>query len=110
MERTEHKNIINQLMTMVSSEHQADASMLLTQLSDDYEQTLTLSETANASVQELTERNEKLRAVNADLFLKVGTTTQSVTNNNETGGQSEDAPQQEKMTFESLFNEKGELI
>jgi uncharacterized membrane-anchored protein YhcB (DUF1043 family) len=100
----EHSTIINQIMEMVSSEHQASASELLTTLSEDYTQTLSEVETSNQNVTRLTEDNEKLRRVNADLFLKVSNGKKQETET-ETGKETDDIP-----SFDSLFNEKGELL
>ena len=74
MTRDEHKNIVNRLLAMATPENQANASDLLTQLTDDYEKTLTDFEAATANVTQLTANNETLRQVNAKLFLKVGET------------------------------------
>lgn len=108
MTREEHNKIIQQMIGLVAPDNQATASELLTQLSEDYEETLTNVETATNNVAELTAKNETLRDVNAKLFLKVGTTenkNQPPENNKPNIQEDED-----KMTFEALFNEKGELI
>ena len=105
MERTEHTNIVNQLLSMCAPENQATASELLTQLSDDYEATLTTLETAQTNIESLTTNNENLRRVNADLFLRVGETIKKPT-------PTEPKPvdsQENQLTFDALFNEKGEL-
>lgn len=109
MTREEHKKAVEKLLGMVSAEHHADASELLTTLSEDYETTLATSEQATSRVSELTARNEKLRAVNTDLFLKVGTTSKGNEDKGKEGdGKSDtDIPD---LTFDKLFNEKGELI
>ena len=109
MTRDEHKNIVNQLLAMVTPESQANASDLLTQLTDDYEQTLTDFESATANVTQLTANNETLRQVNAKLFLKVGETDKNThnTNNQDKG---DDGGKENQLTFEALFNEKGELL
>lgn len=105
MTRDEHKAAIQKLLGMVAPDHQAAASEMLTQLSEDYEQTLTTSEQAAANVQTLTANNETLREVNARLFLKVG----SVEKPKDKPTPEPDKPCGEIPTFESLFNEKGEL-
>lgn len=107
MTRDEHKELVNKMLAMVTPEKQADASALLTQLSDDYEETLTNYETASTNVTKLTENNERLREVNAELFLKVGRTStkENTDEKPETGG--EESPE---LNYESLFNEKGELL
>ena len=106
MTRDEHKGIVNQLLGMVTPDNQATASELLTRLTDDYGQTLTDFETANDNVRNLTANNETLRRVNADLFLKVGNTNPKPTTEPEKGTDKLDP---EKLTFEALFDEKGEL-
>lgn len=109
MTRDEHKNIVNQLLTMASPEQQAAASDLLTQLTDDYEKTLTDFESATANVTQLTANNETLRQVNAKLFLKVGETDKNMNNHQNTQNNDKDG-NENQLTFEALFNEKGELI
>lgn len=106
MTRDEHKAIITEMMGCSTPEKQARVSELLTQLSDDYEKTLTESETLTASNKTLTENNEKLRQVNADLFLKVGT-PQKETENKEK--EREGQTKEKELSFDNLFNEKGEL-
>lgn len=108
MTRDEHKKIVNQLLGMATPENQATASELLTQLTDDYEQTLTSNETLTASNATLTANNEKLRSVNADLFLKVGTTQKQIHKDTTPG--KDEQPDETELTFDALFNEKGELI
>lgn len=107
MTRDEHKNIVNQLLTMATPEQQAAASELLTQLTDDYEKTLTDYETATANVATLTENNETLREVNAKLFLKVGQTESTI--HKETKPDEGDEGGENQLTFEALFDEKGGL-
>ena len=107
MTRDEHKQAIRDLMGMIASEHQARASELLTNLSDDYEQTLTASEQATANVQTLTQNNETLRAVNAKLFLRVGE-TEKETHKQETNHDKQ-KEEEKTLSFDDLFNEKGEL-
>lgn len=109
MTREEHKEIIQKMLGMVTPENQATASELLTQLSDDYETTLTNSETLTTTNATLTENNEKLRKVNADLFLKVGTTTKEQNNNNMNNPNNQ-GQEDNELTFDGLFNEKGELL
>lgn len=50
---------------------------------------------------QLTDDNEKLREANMKLFLRVGTKTEPDV--------PEDDKQKEKLKFEDLFNEKGEI-
>ena len=106
MTRDEHKAIVNQLLTMASAEQQANASNLLTQLTEDYEQTLTGLEQATANVTTLTANNETLREVNAKLFLKVGQTDKNPNPNTEDPNKDNNENQ---LKFEDLFDEKGVL-
>lgn len=106
MTRDEHKQIIQTMLGYVNSEHQAEASELLTNLSEDYEKTLTESETLTSSNETLKANNEKLRQVNADLFLKVGTSSPKPKSADDNINNDID----DSLSFEKLFNEKGELI
>lgn len=108
MTRDEHKEIIQKLMTMVNADNQASASELLTNLSNDYEETLTSLETSKSDVEKLTSNNETLRDVNAKLFLKVGSTD---IKKNEENKENENNQNDDKVqSFDDLFNDKGELI
>lgn len=104
MTRDEHKTIVNSLLGMIAPEHQAAASESLTQLSDDYDQTLTGWENDQNTVTTLTENNEKLRKVNADLFLRVGTQPAK-----KDPTPAEDEDEIPNIPFSDLFDEKGEL-
>ena len=105
MERSEHTNLIHQLNGFINPEHVADASEILTRLSEDYETVLTEQETLTNTNNELTERNNRLRDVNGELMLKVGvpkeqakeTKSQTQTNN------------ENKLSYDDLFDEKGSL-
>lgn len=108
MTRDEHKNIVNQLLSMATPEQQANASNLLTQLTDDYEQTLTNSENLATQNATLTQNNETLREVNAKLFLRVGHTDPNP--KEDPKNPPNDQLDKNQLTFDKLFNEKGELI
>ena len=108
MTRNEHKEIVTKMLGMVTPENQATASELLTQLTDDYEKTLTTSETLTADNEKLKADFENMRAVNAKLFLRVGETDKLLHNDNQDNANNED--DENKLTYEALFNEKGELI
>lgn len=101
MNKQEHATSIQNLLKMVSAEHQADASEILTALSEAFEGVMDNLDAANANVTTLTANNEKLRRVNADLFLKVGSKPTP-----ETKQESSEIPD---LKFDDLFNEKGEL-
>lgn len=103
MTRDEHRQCIQSLLGMVAAEHQADASEILNNLSNDYNTTIEDLETERNNVQSLTQRNERLREVNADLFLQVGTSKKAASE------ESEETQQETTLDFKNLFNEKGEL-
>ena len=103
--REQIKSKFNAVLAMATPEKQANASELLTELSDEFESVLTASEESATKITELTSNNETLRAVNAKLFLRVGETDKEA--------QKDDTPKEEEtpsIKFEDLFNEKGELI
>lgn len=108
MDRQQHTSIIQQLRGLVSEENQATATQLLTQLSDDYDETLTASETLTTANADLTARNERLREVNSELFMKVGTSKENKGGNNQE--QENKEGQENELTFDKLFDEKGDLL
>lgn len=107
MTREEHKQAVTQLMGMIASEHQAEASTLLTSLSDGFEQVFTTSENHANDVTKLTKDCEELRKANLKLFLRVGETEKEVHGKAE---EPESKPEAKPLPFSDLFNEKGELI
>lgn len=108
MTREEIKQKMNELLGLSTPENQGRASEILTGLSDEFESILTESENAATKVQELTANNETLRAVNAKLFLKVGT-SEKESHKEETKPETK-IESENKLTFDKLFNEKGELL
>lgn len=105
LSRDEIKSKFTEILGLASSENQARASELLTELSEEYESVLTESENSATRVQELTANNEALRDVNSKLFLKVGHKIDTPPAGDPTPEPPKDTP-----SFENLFNEKGELI
>lgn len=108
MTRDEHKAAIQELHGMIAPEHVAAASELLTNLSDDYAATLTTSEQATANVTRLTEENDKLLKANGRLFMQVGQTKEETHKQDKPEEHKEQ--EENKLTFEALFNKEGELI
>lgn len=106
MEITRHTEIIQNLLSLVSEENQATASEQLTELSEDYSETTTNYNNLVAENNTLKENNEKLRKANTDLFLKVG---EKVTDNSQANNNLKDN-EDKKINFDTLFNEKGELL
>lgn len=108
MTREEHETLVQNIMN--SASNQAELSLLLTQLTEDYEKVLTESETATKSVTDLTADNENLRKVNMQLFLKVGHKDAGNQNNKEgSNGKEGNGEEGKTASFEELFDEKGEL-
>lgn len=103
MDRAEHASLIQQLNGFINPENVAEASELLLKLSDDNENMLTEHETLTNTNKNLTERNDKLLKANGELMLRVGvpkekaTETKTETNN------------ENKLSFDDLFDEKGSL-
>ena len=95
MELERHNEITQRLLEIVSSEHQETAIDLLTSLTEDYTE-------ITGNVAKLETDVVNLRKSNANLFLKIG---QKGTPQEEPKGNEEKTP-----TFDSLFNEKGDLI
>lgn len=106
MTREELKQLAAELMGFASADHQARTSEILTTISEGFETTLSESEQAQTRVAELTANNETLRDVNAKLFLKVGNKPEP-TPTPEPTPEIEPKPQ---LSFDKLFNEKGELL
>ena len=79
---------------------QAKVSTVLSELIEDYNTVTAETETAKTTAEKLTADNEKLRQANMNLFLKVGETKKE-----EETEQDED----NKPTFEDLFDENGNL-
>lgn len=109
MTRDDHKKAVNQLMGMIAAEHQATASDLLSNLSDDYDRTLTDYETATANVTSLTSDNESLRKTNMRLFLRVGETEKETHKQDKHNPSHDEQEENKPLPFTDLFNEKGEL-
>lgn len=107
MNRSEFKGLVTELMGMVANEHQARASEILTNLNDGFEATVTASEQAATNVQNLTADNENLRKANMKLFLRVGETEKETHKDEDKSDHSEEV---KPVPFETLFNEKGELV
>lgn len=97
----EHTALIQKIRQSLSDEGQV--STLLAQLSEDYTNVLADSAEKTTKAEQLTKDNESLRSANMQLFLKVG---------NNPGPEKkdpEDKPEDKKLSFENLFNEKGGL-
>lgn len=108
----EHKNIITEIATNLND--QAKVTTLLADLSKDYSEICTQLDTANTSVTELTKTNEELRSANMKLFTQIGSSEQPNTildepNKDNPTSSGENTNENKELTYENLFNEKGEL-
>lgn len=104
MTKEEFNALVQQIGT---TESETDRRELLAQLSEgagaDYDN---FSE-ATRQVEQLTNDNETLRSANMKLFLRVGGKTPEESIKDTTGADPE--PPKEKLKFEDLLNDKGEL-
>lgn len=97
---------IQEILGFATAENQARMSELLTGLSNEFDTVLTASEEAEKRAKTLSENNEHLRKVNTDLFLQVG----RVPNKGDKPDNNQIESDLPDITFDKLFNEKGELI
>lgn len=105
MKREEMQALTHELMGFATPENQARFSEILTTIMDDHEDTNSHVTEMEQSISALTERNERLREVNTELFLKSGKQPPQTETTPPT-----DQGQKSELTYEKLFNEKGELI
>ena len=108
----EHKNIITEIATNLND--QAKVTSLLADLSKDYSEISSKLDTANTSVVDLTKTNEELRSANMKLFTQIGSSEQPSAvldepNKDNPTSESENTNDNKELTYENLFNEKGEL-
>lgn len=107
MTREELQQKMSELLGMATPENQARASELITDISDSF---ATLSTENNGRAEEitrLTNNNEELRRVNTKLLLKTGVIPNDPPSESNTPPSDSEEP---KITFDSLFNDKGVLI
>ncbi len=106
MRREELQALTIEMLGFATPENQARMSEILTLIEDDNESSLSQVQRLTESNNSLTERNEHLREVNTELFLK--------THSKGTQGGAPDEPPktdpENELTFEKLFNDKGELL
>ena len=99
----EKQEFLNRVTAIGSCDDDVQRRELLTQLSEeaskDYDAMATLTETNKT----LTNDNEALRSANMKLFLRVGETKEGNNSDNSTNNEGSN------LTYENLFNEKGEL-
>lgn len=99
----EKQDFLNRVTEIGKCDDDVQRRELLTQLSEeaskDYDTIATLTETNKT----LTNDNEALRSANMKLFLRVGETKEGNNSDNSTNNEGSN------LTYENLFNEKGEL-
>lgn len=107
--KDEFKNKINSVVEHIKNNDSANATAEIMKVIDDYNQGYDELETVNQNHKTLEETNkelntkiEGLKNVNMDLLLKVGTPHNNPTPNKE-------EQEKDKLKFEDLFDEKGEL-
>ena len=88
---------------MDNLENRGDVSTMLDELRTAFYEVVEHGETVEAERDDLRARNDNLQQANMDLFLKVGKVA--------TGEpEPEPEPEPEKMSFDDLYDERGELI
>lgn len=107
MKREEHNTIVTELLGLVTADGQARASELLETLRTDYDETLAASERAAADLVKANETVEKFRSVNTKFFLQLEQQDKEHNFNNEE--QHKEQEEDKPLSFNDLFNEKGEL-
>ena len=102
MKKEEHTEIVQNLRKLMTTEKPdiAQITDLLSTLSEDYGTQIATVSDFSLKNEKLVNDNVKLQNVNMELFLKVGQTVPTTTENKPI----------ETPKFETLFNEKGELI
>jgi hypothetical protein len=96
--KEQHTKILNDLRSMCTDI--GKASEILTELSDDYSSTLACVDDLTNKNAEFHKNNESLVKANGNLFLKL----QMQEENKE-----EEKEEEKPLTFDSLFDEKGNL-
>lgn len=99
--REEHTAKIMAIKEKIHDTDDGSITQILADLSDDYGSILADIDNTNLQNEKLKKDNENLRDTNMRLFLKIE-------NPNETTPE-EPEEENKKLSFENLFNEKGEL-
>lgn len=86
-------------------ENRGEVSTMLDELRTAYYEIVEHGETVEAERDDLRARNDNLQQANMDLFLKVGKVATG-----EPDPEPADTPEPEKMSFDDLYDERGELI
>lgn len=86
-------------------ENRGEVSTMLDELRTAYYEVVEHGEEVEAERDDLRARNDNLQQANMDLFLKVGKVATGVDE-----PEPIDEPEPEKMSFDDLYDERGELI
>lgn len=86
-------------------ENRGEVSTILDELRTAYYEVVEHGETVEAERDDLRARNDNLQQANMDLFLKVGKVATG-----EPDPEPTPEPEEEKMSFDDLYDERGELI
>ena len=105
MKLEEFTTLTGELVKLVTPENQARTTEILTALTEDFTRAQGEAEQSASRIAELTANNETLRDVNAKLFLKVGTPDP----NPKPDHKPEPGTVIPEMSYNDLFNEKGEI-
>ena len=96
------QKFLEQITAIGTCEDEADRRTMLTALSADVEGVFEENATLTQQNQEYVTANEKLRQANMELFLQIGKGKDADV------GQEQEEPK-EKLSFENLFDERGNL-
>ena len=104
MTREEFSNLCGDILNNL--DNRGEVSTMLDSLRTAYYEIVEHGETVEAERDDLRVRNDNLQQANMDLFLKVGKVATG-----EPDDDPEPEPQEEeKMSFDDLYDERGELI
>ncbi|MBR4954398.1 MAG: hypothetical protein IKY46_00620 [Clostridia bacterium] len=105
MTREEYNIKSGELMAELSAEQpdKGKISEALAELRESFQFEVTRAETAEKTAEDLKKANESLQAANMSLFLKSGEIIKQAE-------QTKNPEEKKPFDFNSLFNEKGELI
>lgn len=81
----------------------------LTEIYDEYKKVYEEKEQFSITNKTLTEDNKKLKDYNLELFMQVGKQDEKIDNDNKKLPGNEKEPEDNKLSYDDLFNEKGEF-
>lgn len=81
----------------------------LTEIYDEYKKVYEEKEQFSSVNKTLTEDNKKLKEYNIELFMQVGKQDEKIDNDNKKLQGNDKDPEDNKLSYDDLFNEKGEF-